>query len=96
MADGSDPATYRIVTLPSRGSGETVGYFDRWHAVVYLGDDKVGYGQGFTRRRAERRARRLADGHRRWTPAVEARETTYRPAGAAEPVAPSSRPAAET
>jgi len=75
---------YRIVTVRSADSGEAVGYFDRWHALVLLGDQRLAYGQGFTRRRAERRARKLARRLHRASPQrtlQPVRETTYRPPG---------------
>jgi hypothetical protein len=56
---------YRISTVRSRDSGRPVGYFDRWHSLVTLGEREVGYGQGFTKQRAERRARKIASEHER-------------------------------
>jgi hypothetical protein len=54
---------YRIVTVPRKESGLPIGYFDRWHSVVFVGDRHIDYAQGWTRRRAERRAQKLARSH---------------------------------
>jgi hypothetical protein len=75
-------AEYRIVTARRRDSDEPMGYFDRWHAIVFLGKERIGFGQGFTLRRAERRARSIAREHqrkqlRRRGQLREVRETPY-------------------
>jgi hypothetical protein len=73
---------YRIATVRSTDSGRPVGYFDRWHALVFLDDRELGYGQGFTRRRAERRAEQLASRHNRSSvqirPDAHIHESVYR------------------
>jgi hypothetical protein len=88
---------YRIVTVRSADSGQPVGYFDRWHALVFLGDRLLGYGQGFTSRRAERRAKKVA--RRLHLPSPQrtlqpVRETSYRPPGTT--AAESSQPTTDT
>jgi hypothetical protein len=87
---------YRIVTVRSADSGEPVGYFDRWHALVFFGDRLLGYGQGFTRLRAERRAKKVARRLHRALPQrtlQPVRETSYRPPGTT--AAESSQPATD-
>jgi len=77
---------YRIVTMRWRDSGTAErGYFVRWQSDVYLDGELLGIAQAFTRRRSERRARKLAMAHEREL-ARQRRRAGTAPPGARETI----------